>query len=50
MIFGDFNLTYNFHLKALDWLREKRVSDYGWENDTHFVILAKEVRRVEGKK
>lgn len=31
--------------KALDWLREKRVSDYGWENDTHMVILAKEVRR-----
>lgn len=30
--------------KALDWLREKRVSDYGWENDTHMVILAKEVR------
>lgn len=29
--------------KALDWLREKRVSDYGWENDTHMVILAKEV-------
>lgn len=32
--------------KALDWLREKRVSDYGWENDTHMVILAKEVRRM----
>lgn len=30
--------------KALDWLREKRVSDFGWENDTHMVILAKEVR------
>lgn len=30
--------------KALDWLREKRVSDYGWENDTHMVILAKEVK------
>jgi gastric intrinsic factor len=29
--------------KALDWLREKRVSDFGWENDTHMVILAKEV-------
>lgn len=32
--------------KALDWLREKRVSDYGWENDTHMVILAKEVRKI----
>lgn len=30
--------------RALDWLRDKRVSDYGWENDTHMVILAKEVR------
>jgi hypothetical protein len=30
--------------KALDWLREKRVSDFGWENDTHMVILAKEVK------
>ena len=29
--------------KALDWLREKRMPDYGWENDTHMVILAKEV-------
>lgn len=29
--------------KALDWLREKRASDYGWDNDTHMVILAKEV-------
>lgn len=29
--------------KALDWLREKRVTDFGWENDTHMVILAKEV-------
>lgn len=29
--------------KALDWLREKRVADFGWENDTHMVILAKEV-------
>lgn len=29
--------------KALDWLREKRVTDYGWENDTHMVILAKEL-------
>lgn len=34
--------------KALDWLREKRVSDYGWENDTHMVILAKEVRNCRG--
>lgn len=32
--------------KALDWLREKRVSDFGWENDTHMVILAKEVSDV----
>lgn len=32
--------------KALDWLREKRVSDFGWENDTHMVILAKEVNRI----
>lgn len=32
--------------KALDWLREKRVSDYGWENDTHMVILAKEVSAI----
>lgn len=31
--------------KALDWLREKRVSDFGWENDTHMVILAEEVLR-----
>jgi gastric intrinsic factor len=30
--------------KALDWLKEKRSSDYGWANDTHMVILAKEVR------
>lgn len=30
--------------KALDWLREKRVSDFGWENDTNMVILAKEVK------
>ncbi|KAG5672904.1 hypothetical protein PVAND_002992 [Polypedilum vanderplanki] len=29
--------------KALDWLKEKRFSDYGWENDTHMVILAKEL-------
>jgi gastric intrinsic factor len=33
--------------KALDWLREKRVSDFGWENDTHMVILAKEVSLVK---
>lgn len=32
--------------KALDWLREKRVSDFGWENDTHMVILAKEVSLI----
>lgn len=31
--------------KALEWLRDKRFSDYGWGNDTHMVILAKEVRR-----
>lgn len=31
--------------RALDWLKEKRSSDYGWENDTHMVILAKEVSR-----
>lgn len=30
--------------KALDWLKEKRSIDYGWGNDTHMVILAKEVR------
>lgn len=29
--------------KALDWLRDKRSSDYGWENDTHMVILSREV-------
>lgn len=29
--------------KALDWLREKRSPDYGWDNDTHMVILANEV-------
>ena len=29
--------------RALDWLGEKRSSDYGWGNDTHMVILAKEV-------
>lgn len=29
--------------KALDLLREKRSQDFGWENDTHMVILAKEV-------
>lgn len=29
--------------KALDLLREKRSTDYGWENDTHMVILAKEL-------
>lgn len=30
-------------LKALDWLTEKRLSNYGWGNDTPLVILAKEV-------
>lgn len=29
--------------RALDWLGEKRLPDYGWANDTHMVILAKEV-------
>lgn len=29
--------------RALDWLNEKRSTDYGWGNDTHMVILAKEV-------
>lgn len=29
--------------RALDWLNEKRATDYGWGNDTHMVILAKEV-------
>lgn len=29
--------------RALDWLAEKRLPDYGWGNDTHMVILAKEV-------
>lgn len=29
--------------RALDWLTEKRSVDYGWGNDTHMVILAKEV-------
>lgn len=32
--------------RALDWLKDKRSADYGWENDTHMVILAKEVRPV----
>lgn len=31
--------------RALDWLKEKRAPDYGWGNDTHMVILAKEVIR-----
>lgn len=30
-------------LKALDWLKMKRATDYGWGNDTHVVILAKEL-------
>lgn len=29
--------------KGLDWLKEKRAADYGWLNDTHMVILAKEL-------
>lgn len=29
--------------RALDWLAEKRAADYGWNNDTHLVILAKEL-------
>ncbi|XP_059621312.1 uncharacterized protein CG3556 [Phlebotomus argentipes] len=29
--------------KALDWLKEKREHDFGWGNDTHMVILAKEL-------
>lgn len=29
--------------RALDWLTDRRTSDYGWNNDTHMVILAKEV-------
>lgn len=29
--------------RALAWLKERRSPDYGWENDTHMVILAKEV-------
>lgn len=29
--------------KGLDWLKEKRAIDYGWLNDTHMVILAKEL-------
>ncbi|CAD7086977.1 unnamed protein product [Hermetia illucens] len=29
--------------RALDWLKEKRAPDYGWGNDTHMVILAKEL-------
>lgn len=30
-------------VKALDWLKMKRAPDYGWGNDTHVVILAKEL-------
>ncbi|XP_055532302.1 uncharacterized protein CG3556 [Wyeomyia smithii] len=29
--------------KAIDWLRDKRLPDYSWGNDTHMVILAKEL-------
>lgn len=32
--------------RALDMLRDKRSADFGWENDTHMVILAKEVSEV----
>lgn len=32
--------------RALDWLAEKRSTDYGWGNCTHVVILAKEVNAV----
>uniref|UniRef100_T1PCK4 Eukaryotic cobalamin-binding protein n=1 Tax=Musca domestica TaxID=7370 RepID=T1PCK4_MUSDO len=30
-------------LKALAWLKKKRAADFGWGNDTHVVILAKEL-------
>lgn len=30
--------------RAMEWLKEKRSSDFGWGNDTHIVILAKEVK------
>lgn len=39
--------------RALDWLTEKRSVDYGWGNDTHMVILAKEVwayKRLQTKR
>ncbi|XP_052873289.1 uncharacterized protein CG3556 [Anopheles cruzii] len=29
--------------RALCWLRDKRLPDYSWGNDTHMVILAKEL-------
>ncbi|KAL5275404.1 hypothetical protein ACFFRR_001344 [Megaselia abdita] len=29
--------------KGLDWLKEKRATDFGWLNDTHMVILSKEL-------
>lgn len=29
--------------KALDWLKDKRSADFGWANDTHMVIIAKEL-------
>lgn len=35
--------------RALDLLREKRSQDFGWENDTHMVILAKEVNGRSNK-
>ncbi|XP_062553955.1 uncharacterized protein CG3556 [Armigeres subalbatus] len=34
--------------KAIDWLREKRLPDYSWGNDTHMVILAKELSGPRG--
>lgn len=36
--------------RALDWLAEKRLADYGWANDTHMVILAKEVNVTHRQK
>lgn len=30
-------------IKALEWLKLKRAPDYGWGNNTHMVILAKEL-------
>lgn len=42
-IFGPNKHERDGILRALDWLAEKRSADYGWQNDTHMVILAKEV-------